>query len=201
MSESHGEKHLQMDPAIDLELLDRFSGFSAELVRIAILGVAALGFFLKELLPTDTSTFRSATWLALLLTWAALLLGFAVAFGLLHRYYATDGMAFHVAWLRYVNEGRPGAKIAGQAAGRIRSYKLSEACLIASACSVAAGVIILGLAFLVRFTIVPDERATTALIIAVVVTIVAAMIAIQSWLRIRGYGTGLTTSQTGGTSI
>jgi len=193
VSESLGEKYVPEERySADFELLDRFTGFSGELVRIAILGMAALGFFLKELMPKDPNAFRSATWLALLLSWAAVLLGLAVAFGLLHRYYATDGVAFHVAWLRYVTESRPDTDIAEQAAGRKRSYKLSEGWLTASACSVAAGVIVLGLAFIIRFSIAKDSRATAALIVAVVVTAAAAAMAIRSWRRILGDRSGLT---------
>ena len=32
----------------DLELMDRYTAFSAELVRLSLLGIAGLGFYLKE---------------------------------------------------------------------------------------------------------------------------------------------------------
>jgi hypothetical protein len=80
----------------DLELLDRYQAFSAELLRVALLAIGLFGFSVKEL---HAPAGMSGWWLGL----ALLAFGFlAVAAGcaLGHRYYSTDGMFHHIRYER-----------------------------------------------------------------------------------------------------
>lgn len=86
----------------ELALLDRYHAFSAELLRIALLGLAAFGFILKE-------TFVKIDWAQAglpLVVSKYLAVGSVALFGvcalcsLAHRYYSTEGVRFFFRALR-----------------------------------------------------------------------------------------------------
>lgn len=87
----------------DLELHDRFLQFSAELLRMAIGGVAAIGFLVsllagKGALPA--TIYRPSVYLPLVAAVAA----FALAGGaaLAHRFLAADGMFHHLRAIKHL---------------------------------------------------------------------------------------------------
>ena len=94
----------------DLAIGDRYQNFSGELLRIALLGIAAVGFLLLNFLfgasdkspemigaakkTLANSDFRFYVYATLFL------FGFSAGFALLHRYFAADSKAYHLKYLR-----------------------------------------------------------------------------------------------------
>lgn len=113
----------------DFRLLDVYLSFSAEVARLALLGPVALSF-LAVLAGdgSDVDTFRKVIAPASgQLTWSFFFLGGAVAFALLHRYFAIDFLAEHVLVRR---EPARGSRFWKRLASRV-----SKACiLLAPAC-------------------------------------------------------------------
>lgn len=81
----------------DLELHDRYIGFSSELLRLAVTGIGAVGFLIAALIHNGQlpPPLRSPwfVWPGLA---ALICLAFAAAFALAHRYFASDGMYHHL---------------------------------------------------------------------------------------------------------
>jgi|GEM_PF-3044721 len=83
---------------VDFQLMDKFQGFSAELVRVPLLGIAVFGFLLKDVfLVKDSSP-------AVVITSGLAVIFFALsgAAALYHRYLSTDSMACHIRYLRII---------------------------------------------------------------------------------------------------
>jgi hypothetical protein len=87
-----------------MDLLDRYVAYSAELLRLSLLGVAGYGFLLKELVNLSGAPKA----FALNLTqnrWALISgvvsLGISAALALQHRLLATDVVACMLSHLRY----------------------------------------------------------------------------------------------------
>jgi hypothetical protein len=83
--------------------LDRFHFFSAELLRLSLLGIAVFGFLYEKLFsrmdeqcPT-LSFYLSPKWASGI---SVLLFSFSAAFALAHRYFSTDAAGFYVHGLR-----------------------------------------------------------------------------------------------------
>jgi len=165
----------------DLELLDRYTGFSSELVRLSSLGLGGLALFLKASLGEKPALDSQTGWFNLLLGGAAFLFGIAVACGLLHRYYATDGLACHIRALRLAQRG--GAGVDAEVVARTNRYKLATSWLISSECAVAAGAFVAGLSFAVRFSPL-EVKWVPALVLAGVAVMGAVGLAGFRWWRI-----------------
>jgi hypothetical protein len=164
----------------DLELLDRYTGFSSELVRLASLGLGGLALFLKASLDKKPALDLQTGWFNLLLGGAALLFGMAVACGLLHRYYAADGFACHIRALRLAQGGGTGFE--SEALARTNRYKLATSWLISSECAVAAGAFVGGVAFAIRFSIL-EVKWAPALVLAGIAVMGAVGLAGFRWWR------------------
>jgi hypothetical protein len=81
--------------AADLALLDRYHGFSSELLRLALIGIAAFGFLLEQF---DVSALSEGTrWMAGV---SMGLLVLSTAASLAHRYLSSDGMFHHIRLVR-----------------------------------------------------------------------------------------------------
>jgi hypothetical protein len=80
---------------LERELVDRYQAFSAEILRLSLLGLAVIGFFLERLRAT-LSDFPQ-----MLLGLAALLFGLAAAFALYHRYWSVETLRLFVWSLRF----------------------------------------------------------------------------------------------------
>src|SRR5262249_55906461 len=128
-----------------------------------------------------------AIWFYLLLGFAGLLLAIAVACGLLHRYYATDGLASHLLALRLSQQSDRISEVEAEVRRRTNRYRLSRDWLVSSECAVAAGVGILGVAFGVRFSFFGNiPRWIIAVPIAIALVLLASLIAgIRWWKTLR----------------
>ena len=224
----------------DLELLDRFTGFSSELVRLASLGLGGLALFLQSSLkqgaelqaqvtglqqqtqelqkqitnlPQQQQTAelqnfaadlqRHATglkqlaanlqpsasslaeklaqgWFNLLLGVSALLFGVGIASGLLHRFYASDRLAYHIDAHRIAQSKASGLK--EKIVKRDHRHALATSWLISSECAVAVGAFVAGVAFAIRFSII-STKWISALALAVLAVTVAIGIAGSRWWR------------------
>ena len=84
--------------------LDRYQAFSAELLRIALLGLSGLGILIFKFFPTDYNESEYFFHLTFVEGWgivlASVLFGIASAAALLHRYCSTDGMGCQLRLLR-----------------------------------------------------------------------------------------------------
>ena len=132
----------------DLELLDRYQAFSAEIVRVALLGLAVLGFFLDKLRQLAPASSPSGTLIRDLLAIGAVLLAGAAAAGLLHRFYSSDGIYFHLRAVRgylLANQQQTDqVRRDGYRCGR--RYRLSDRWLQIAEYLVAAGGLLVGVA-------------------------------------------------------
>lgn len=172
----------------DLELLDRYVGFSAEIVRLSLLGLAAIGFYLKEFVAQkEPPPGIEENWFFTLLGFSGLLLALAVGCGLLHRYYATDGLASHLKALRLSSDSDPEERAKAPAENSLRTsrYRLSRRWLVSSECAAASGVAILGIAFGVQFGVFGgDYRWQIAVYAAAALTSLGTAVTAASWLKI-----------------
>jgi hypothetical protein len=88
----------------DLDLLDRYLAYSAELLRLALLGLAGYGFLLKELVYSSTprtdftDRLFHSRWI---LICGVICLGVSAALALQHRIFATDSLACIIDHLRH----------------------------------------------------------------------------------------------------
>ncbi|HEY0021764.1 MAG TPA: hypothetical protein VGB24_02610 [Longimicrobium sp.] len=87
----------------DFEITDKYQGFSAELVRLALLGIAGYGFLLSNLAlnnaqPSDF--FEKLVKFRWLLGVGVVSLGVAAASALAHRFFSTDCLSHQVTILR-----------------------------------------------------------------------------------------------------
>ena len=87
----------------DMAVLDRYQSFSAEVARLALLGVTAIGALFVAAFGADKAPAALRSALAAS-QWAALLalsaFGAATLAALFHRYISTDSMAAHLRALR-----------------------------------------------------------------------------------------------------
>jgi hypothetical protein len=107
----------------DLSVQERYQAFSAELLRISLLGLGVLGVgFTNLLFPAATITIEITP--VAQLGVATSLLGFAVSAGaaLVHRYSSVDSLSWHVQSLRRDVRGAAGDSEAAKIE-RVRRYK------------------------------------------------------------------------------
>jgi hypothetical protein len=121
---------LRLDGAeykVDLDLLDRYQGFSSEILKLSLAGVAVFGVLAK------------ATWLNLddsfvFIAVAIVLFGLSAAFSLGHRFLSNEGMFYHIRSLRKRSDDD------ADAVKRNEYFSRSEFCMKAGAillCSAA----------------------------------------------------------------
>ena len=152
----------------DLELHDRFQHFSAELLKLALAGIAVFGVFLTLLGKTDTAkpvqTALQSTSFLWLSVFCLICLGGSVICALVHRFMASDGMYHHLRSIkllillekRDVNPQFPFEQreadvrlaVATDETVRNKKFSVSEHFLRASAALLVAGSLLLGAAFL-----------------------------------------------------
>jgi hypothetical protein len=86
---------------IDLAVLDRYQAFSAEVLRMALLGLAGYGFLIANVLlraPERLTSGLSSPRYALMI--GALSLALCAMCALGHRFYSTDALTHYVRRLR-----------------------------------------------------------------------------------------------------
>lgn len=100
----------------DLSIGDRFQNFSGELLRLALLGIGAVGFLLLNFLFSGSDKMPETLGIAKKIlansdfhfyVYATLFLfGFSAGFALLHRYFTADATAYHLKYLRLREKSR-----------------------------------------------------------------------------------------------
>lgn len=93
---------------VDLELQDRYTAYSAEILRLALLGIAGYGFLIKDIILGDsTGTFvQRAHDIWLFLAVGAISLCVSAILALQHRVCATDCVSSIAAFIRKKACGR-----------------------------------------------------------------------------------------------
>jgi len=137
----------------DFELLDRYQAFSAEILRLALLGITGLGFLftavtVKDSTITGLKPLLAAGFTNVALTAALVLLGLAAAAALGHRYWSADSMACHIHLLRLraAGKGRDGEALLERKA-RDRDLRLSSISILCASALLALGAAALAAAF------------------------------------------------------
>src|SRR6476620_11532067 len=112
----------ELDYKPDFDILDRYINFSYEILRLSLLGISGFGalvLFNKEQTIKDMVTAAGIP-----LFTSVVFFGVAAAMALSHRFYATDSMSYHIAYLR--------KKEAAEKKGRNQRLKISALLLIAA---------------------------------------------------------------------
>lgn len=126
----------------DFEIADRYINFSSELLRLSLLGITGFGTFLllhfREEKPIEFSSSVKLWMLISVICWSA-----TASFSLAHRYFASDSMAYHIAYLRTGSNS--------EYEGRKKMLKWSNRCLIAAEVVFGIGVLTFSLAVFSMF--------------------------------------------------
>lgn len=149
--------------ASDFALMDKYQGFSAELLRLALIGIGAFGFLLEQF--TINSLAPSARIAA---GCSMALLAISAGFALGHRYMSSDGMFHHLRLLRIAL--RLGDRIPQAAREKLEQlsdkdrsrrgdrYRVSGYCLGAASISLLLGAIALATFIVVLLGTAPSPR-------------------------------------------
>lgn len=136
---------------VDVEISQRYIGFSSELLRISLLAIAGYGTLITTALKEKTilNGIRAAGCLN------ASMIAFAVCAGatLVHRYFATDALAYLISHLRAEKSERiEVAQI--EYKGFVRQMKTGGISMMAAAAVFAAAVLLfaLGIMQLIQHT-------------------------------------------------
>lgn len=133
----------------DWELLDRYQTFSAELLRMSLAGIAAVGFLVAAL--AGKNSLLDITGLPPTSRWsmgvALFALGLSAGAALAHRFVSSDSMACHISLLRMQLQGRSPSDIDSERALRNRRFKQSGALLLLSSLFLGVGALALAISF------------------------------------------------------
>jgi hypothetical protein len=134
----------------DWELLDRYQAFSAELLRMSLAGLAAVGFLVTALAGKDSLLKISGVPLTsrLSIGVSLLALGLSAGAALAHRFVSSDSMAYHISVLRMRLRGRAEADIANEKAARDVRFKFSGALLLVAGAFLSVGALALAISFI-----------------------------------------------------
>ncbi len=83
----------------DFQIIDKYQSFSAEILRLALIGIGAYAYLLKD----SNSIFRTDSItpaIKVLSIISIVSFALAVVSTLIHRYYSSDFMAYHIRYLR-----------------------------------------------------------------------------------------------------
>jgi hypothetical protein len=151
----------------DLDLHDRFHGFSAELLKLSLGGIAVVGFFLSTINSDKPTTFAAAAgsgWFSGFILASVGLFAVATVLSLAHRFLASDGMFHHLRAIKYLTvlenlKNYPDLVEDKDAACKLRikaemdesdrntKYRWSERFLYLSGAALAGAAVFLGLSF------------------------------------------------------
>ena len=141
----------------DLDILDRYQAFSGELLRMALLGVAGVGFLITSpavkgeggkdpLVSLEGGGTKS------LLCASLMSLGCCVASCLLHRFFSTESMSFHLSLLRRAEKSAAPSEekdiMKLVRAGRDKNFRRSTRTIYLAAGSLFLGAVLLAAAFI-----------------------------------------------------
>ncbi|MFO0905303.1 MAG: hypothetical protein U0939_20010 [Pirellulales bacterium] len=151
----------------DFDLHDRFQGFSAELLKLSLGGLAVVGFFLSTINSDKPTTFAAAAgsgWFSGCILASVGLFAVATVLSLAHRFLASDGMFHHLRAIKYLTvlenlKNYPDLVEDKDAACKLRikaekdeserntKYQWSERFLYLSGAALAGAAVFLGLSF------------------------------------------------------
>src|SRR2546423_1198667 len=143
----------------DLEILDRYQAFSAEVLRVALLGIAAIGFLITNASAKEDQAKATIVSLRnpgtkIFLCLALVALGCSVAFSLLHRFISTESIAYHTGMLRVVKKATADEdRIIKERLGRDKNFKRSTATIYIAAGALMFGAIALAVGFILAITL------------------------------------------------
>ena len=80
----------------ELELIDRYQAFVAELLRLSLAGIAVFGFLYEYLVSSESPTTTNV-----LAAFGVLMFGISAANALIFRFFATEGARFYIEALRF----------------------------------------------------------------------------------------------------
>ena len=80
----------------ELELVDRYQSFVAELLRLSLAGIAVFGFLYEYLVSSESPTTTNV-----LAAFGVLMFGISAANALIFRFFATEGARFYIEALRF----------------------------------------------------------------------------------------------------
>jgi hypothetical protein len=83
----------------DMILLEKYQGYTGELLRISLLGIAVLGFFFDKVASNPVLSDGSRHLILAILGIAAIIFAFAAAASLAHRYYSNEEMYYRLRQL------------------------------------------------------------------------------------------------------
>lgn len=137
----------------DFTLLERFQEFSAELLRVALIAISAIGFVIsrivfpdKDAQPIDISPAIKSLIVASLVSLAV-----SAAAALIHRYYAADSMSWHLQAIRRYerNAETEVEKADAEFHRRYKEFKVSNRAIACSAFALGAGAVLLVVATII----------------------------------------------------
>lgn len=118
----------------DFDISDRYIQFSAELLRLSLLAVSAVGSLIFTSIKSENNFIQLGSTKGLFFL-SMLFFAFASGSALFHRYYATDYLSYHICFLRTLRK-------AEQIGGRQR-LKFAEKALITAEVFFALGVLLI----------------------------------------------------------
>jgi hypothetical protein len=80
----------------ELELVDRYQAFVAELLRLSLAGIAVFGFLYEYLVSSESPIIANV-----LAAFGVLMFGISAASALVFRFFATEGARFYIEALRF----------------------------------------------------------------------------------------------------
>jgi hypothetical protein len=137
----------------DLAISERYQAFSAELLRLALLGIGGIGFLLLKLDPGTTdhpSLIRqNLASIQPFLHVALVSFGLCCTAAVAHRFASADGLAYHLKLLRLLRDGYAESheKVLKEHRGRRQRWGSATWLLVIASVALAAGVGTLAWAF------------------------------------------------------
>jgi hypothetical protein len=135
----------------DVIVSDRYQTFSAELLRLSLLGIAGIGFLVVNILLKDESRelVKYKSFMGFLSA-SLVFLGLSAASALLHRWLSTDSLAEHLLLIRLEKRKAEGdsERLKKSRKKRKKQFKRSGLTLLLSSLFLWLGAVCLSLSFI-----------------------------------------------------
>jgi hypothetical protein len=94
---------------VEVELADRYQGFTAELVRLSLLGITVFGFLYKEVFwgfnPNEHPNVQIDD-VKKIASWSIFLFGICTLLALVFRYFSAESTRYYIEGLRFLEAGK-----------------------------------------------------------------------------------------------
>ena len=84
----------------DFDIVDRYQSFANELMRVALLGIAAYGFLIKEVCLSENSNYSVEKMFTSLAGFGLCSLTISLIFALIHRFFSTSCLFYQILIIR-----------------------------------------------------------------------------------------------------